>query len=153
MTPPDKSLIVPVFKHLMAPVVSFFVSWIVFFLGVFVFAFLGLWPGPFVIIVFTAVGFCGVFSGTLALPRTSRRVGSGVLLLLGLAFFCCMANVLADAPDDSEGRPTATMSPFVLCIPLVAGGLLAAFLFWWPPRKKSLQPRIHAPVGSELILN
>jgi len=153
MTPPDKSLIVLVFKHLMAPVVSFFVSWIVFFVGVFVFAFLGLWPGPLAIIVFTAVGFCGVFSGTLGLPGPSRRIGSGVLLLLGLAFFCCLAKMLADSPDDGEEPRGIPMSPFVWCIPLMSGGLLAAFLFWWPPRKKSLQPRIHAPAGSEPFFN
>jgi hypothetical protein len=124
-------------------------------LGVFVFAFLNFWSGPGIapVIVFTAVGFFGVFSGTLGLPRSSRRVGSGVLLLLGLAFFCCMAKMLADAPDDGEESRGIPMSPFVWCIPLMSGGLLAAFLFWWPPRKKSLQPTIHAPVGSEPFFN
>lgn len=123
-----------VLRHIAAPLVSFVVSWIVFIPGLFVFGIL-----HFLAFLFALVGFLGVFSGTCCLPRISRRVGSGALLLLGLAFYCYLAKILADSPDDTDGPPTYPMSPFVWCIPLTLGGLLSAFLSWWPPSNHSLQ--------------
>src|SRR5262249_6960215 len=97
---PGEKMIALMFRHIPAPLVSFFVSWIVFFLGVFAFAILHLWfIAPVVLpVIFAAVGFFGVFSGTCCLSRTSRRVGSGALLLLGLIFYCYLANILVGLP-------------------------------------------------------
>ena len=123
-----------VLRHIAAPLVSFVVSWIIFIPGSLVFAILRL---RFALgIVFAVVGFLGVLSGTCCLPRISRRVGSGTLLLLGLAFYCYLAKILVDSPDDSD-IPTYPLSPFVWCIPLALGGLLAAFFSWWPPSNHS----------------
>ncbi len=39
-------------------------------------------------VVFPLVGFSGVLSGTFCLQRSSRGVGSVILLVLGLAYYC-----------------------------------------------------------------
>jgi hypothetical protein len=72
---------------------------------------------------FPIAGFCGVFSGTLCLPRASRRSGSIVLLILGLAFYVQMLLRI------NIGRGEDNLFPFVWLLPLAVGGFGAVYFF------------------------
>ncbi len=81
------------------------------------------------------VGFSGVFTGALCLPRSSRKFGSFALLLLGLCFYTYVVfSVFA------HGLPPNKF-PLIWNLPLGGGGLLAclALCFWKRKPNQHLQ--------------
>src|SRR6202000_3018232 len=83
-----------VLRHIGAPFISFGVSCCVFL------ASCRFISGPIgAIALCTVIGFAGVFSGTLFLPRFSRKAGSFILLLLGMVFFYYLTKAM-DSGDD-----------------------------------------------------
>jgi len=66
------------------------------------------------VVMIVIVGFVGVFSGTLILPKSARRNGSKHLLLFGLAFSALLLFIF----------------PFVISlVPLALGGFIAVLIF------------------------
>ena len=108
-------------RYFGAIVVSCLVSFAVFYCGMRIF----IWAGvPGFVVLLVAVGFCGVFSGTLCLPRSNRRFGSVFLLILGLAFYIytlSRLNLLWSV-DNSFA--------FVWLVPLGGGGTIASLVLW-----------------------
>jgi hypothetical protein len=94
------------------------------------------------ILAFPVIGFCGVFSGTFCLPRSSWRFGSIVLLALGLAFYAQMLLRIDFARGENNSFP------FVWLLPLAAGGYGAVYFFRRQPPNTSLQPTAAAPSAS-----
>ena len=95
----------------------------------------GMWAGVVgFLIVFLAVGFLGVFSGTFCLPRASRRSGSVVLLVLGLGFYAQMLIRL----NITRGEDNSF--PFVWLLPLVGGACGAVYFFRRLPPNQSPEP-------------
>ncbi|HEX3856876.1 MAG TPA: hypothetical protein VHY30_06240 [Verrucomicrobiae bacterium] len=82
-----------------------------------------------------AVGFCGVFLGTLCLERVSRRISSIILLILGLAYYVIICYPFDLSVPDAKDP----LYFFRWLLPLSAGGLLAVVLifliFRLPPNK------------------
>jgi len=122
-------------RYVAAIAVSYFVSFAVFFGGMLFLKWVGM---NVIVLLFIASGFCGVFAGTLCLPRSGRHFGSAVLLVLGLAYyiyFLTTTNIL---------RAENNIFPFVWLIPLGGGGVIALILIRRPPPNKSL----HAPAAA-----
>ncbi len=69
-------------------------------------------------LVFVAVGFFGVASGTLCLPERARRFGSSFLLFLGLAYGVYLIVVIGSPHE-------VGIFPFMWLIFLALGGILA----------------------------
>lgn len=102
--------------YIVAIAVSCFASYVVFFCGLALSMILDGTAG--FVVLFGAVGFCGVFSGAMCLPRSSRRFGSIFLLILGTVYY-----IYVQAKLDAE-----TSFPLVWLIPLAGGGMTAIFV-------------------------
>ena len=79
-------------------------------------------------VVLPVMGFCGVFSGSFCLERTSRRFGSLFLLFLGLAYFTHFVYFLKYREGDFTGHPNFWIVQFAA---LAVGGLVAVALVFW----------------------
>jgi len=82
------------------------------------------------------MGFCGVYSGCRCLERTSRRFGSIVLLVVGLAYYVHWMLFLGYREGQNEAHPYI----WVVGLVVLALGGLGAVIFVFrqssPPRKK-----------------
>ena len=91
----------------------------------------------------SVMSFCGVYSGCLCLEPTSRRVGSIVLLVLGLAYFVHEMGFLRYREGEDEAHPHVRV---VGLAAIALGGLVAVKLVF---RKSSpntaLEPTPTAP--------
>jgi hypothetical protein len=76
---------------------------------------------PGFIVLLVLVGFCGVLMGTFSLPKSNRRFGSFVLVVLGLCF-----NTFLTLWIYPHNLPPNKF-PLVWNLPLAVGGLLAGF--------------------------
>ena len=116
------------------------VSCIVSYTVIFCMGLLLMWAGMLGIILnFVTTGFCGVFAGTLCLPRSCRRFGSVVLLVLGLAYYAYF-QVHLDIP-----RAENHFSPFVWLIPLAGGAAMSLVLIWKRSPNQSIQAKVASP--------
>jgi hypothetical protein len=90
-------------------------------------------------VLFAGVGFAGVVSGSLRLPHHVRRIGSILLLILGLCFYSYLW-VSFSALDNHT-------SEFPHFLPLAVGGALACLFFMLRPanRQALLTPTPHPP--------
>lgn len=77
----------------------------------------------FVLMLFIT-GLCSIFAGTFCLPRSNRRIGSMILLTLGLAFCLFMIFLLNFLRGGNEDLGQL---PWIL--PLAAGGAASAWYF------------------------
>jgi hypothetical protein len=111
-------------RYAAALIVAFLASIAAFWFGAAPAEYLGKFGSFF---LFALVGFAGVLSGTLCLPRSSRRLGSVFLLVVGLAFYLQFWLGLSYL-----GLPGHQGFPQFL--PLVVGGATAAVVFFIPPR-------------------
>lgn len=118
-------------RYVAAIVVSYVVSFAVFGFTLFVAG--SLLPGHdeaselATYIGIAVVGFCGVFLGALLLERASRRVGSIILLFLGLAFYLFLCYPM----DLSSGSDAKNPNYFLRwLVPLSVGGFLAVTLIF-----------------------
>jgi hypothetical protein len=106
-------------RYVAAIGVSYFVSYSVFFGGMFML----MWAGMLgIVLLFVASGFCGVFVGTLCLPRFNRRFGSAVLLVMGLAYYIYFVTSLDILRAENNSFP------YVWLVPLAGGGVIAMIL-------------------------
>ena len=84
------------------------------------------WMGPLGIgVIFVLVGFCGVLTGSRCLEQGSRRHGSIVLLLLGLAYYAFWAFLISTVRAAENA-----VFPYVGCLPLAIGGAAAVVFYF-----------------------
>ena len=84
---------------------------------------------------FVAMGFAGVFAGSLCLAHTSRRQGSIILLILGLLFYAHQTIYISYLAGDLEKGLSHVLWGMGA---LALGGLGAVILAFrlWPPTPK-----------------
>ena len=127
-------LLLLVLRSIAAPLVMLLVSYPVYFLGVVFMAFLARWVEVARLgfwILPLLVGFCGIFSGTLCIPRIGRRWGSVVLLLLGLSYYYFFGVSWGDRRGDDGQMINVDNRKFMFLSLLACGGSVAAFLSGW----------------------
>ncbi|HEY3763314.1 MAG TPA: hypothetical protein VGN23_16330 [Verrucomicrobiae bacterium] len=118
--------IILLIRYLIAVAVACFVSFaIVYFTFNPPLAYLGALGPAIFLILLPCIGFCGVLSGTLCLPRSKREAGSIVLLGLG-AMFCEFLWIYIDT---ASGTRAPILGAFIVIVPIAAGGFGAVSIF------------------------